>query len=1071
MHRLGRIAVRTGSGLVLLAVVAGIPAGLVTFIGWPLPDDLPTTWDQIAAILAGGFPDTAVVGLLAVALWLVWAAFVHALTVELAAARRGQPARRIRLISPMQALAALLVAGLAAGPAAASVAVIAPTPAHTPYAAGTAGGSQTGQAVAPVAAWPPDLRPAAGTDAAPRALPAASPASLDGVSTDSPRFALAARTGPLTVTAGGAQYTVIVQRGDTLWDLAQQWLGDAHRWKEIYHLNQDRYDGNGRLHRMAGGDHIEPTWHLVLPDDAAPPAGAKPRTFIPPATTTTPTTPPTATPTSPPSTPQAPAPSASAEPTATAQPSSRPATAEPTGVPGDDGVAGDVPSSARPSATGSVRATGTATAAPSASATPDTAPSQSDRSSPPGVSLTGDSWVDLGLALAIAAAAAVVWRLRRRRYTPRPPSAHTRLDDPDLTPLPEVVTRVRRGLRTPVPETDNRLHDLHDDDAADDLLDQAEDVEDALDEDGFTDADLPDETDTPEQSPAPPLNLPALGNPMLTAWPPAGLGLTGAGAEAAARGFLTAALAAGGLDDPHGRSSVVLPAATLATLLGAAAVNVPDTPRLTVTGDLAEALELLEEQTLHRTRMVYGHEVDTVAQLRDADPYEEPLPPVLLLADATVPHERARIAALLSQGQRLDIHGVLLGAWPDGSTVVVAGDGTTTAADGEGSRHGSHPADVGRLTVITAAEAAGLLPTLAESHTGLPQPPAPAEPPRTPVALVPPSTAADDLDQAANDADAPAQEPEHAATPGQVTSAAPPAEASDSPTIGAIPESPSTPVPALSGSAGDDDQELDDGETDDAADGPGVVAVQVLGLPTIVGADQEQPLRAKAMELLVYLIARGGGATIDAMKEDLVPDATVSKAPNRIHTYVYALRLALRRTGGSATYITHPRHRYLLNRDALDVDLWRLRDALSTAETATGDARIAALRQAVAAYRGPLADGTRYEWAEPYREAVRRQALDAHLALADALRDQPEQALAVLDTAIGHDPYAEQAYQAAMRCHADLDDSDAITARLTQLTHRLEELDTEPTDETRELAGALTDDVRRRARRNPGAAA
>lgn len=77
----------------------------------------------------------------------------------------------------------------------------------------------------------------------------------------------------------------------------------------------------------------------------------------------------------------------------------------------------------------------------------------------------------------------------------------------------------------------------------------------------------------------------------------------------------------------------------------------------------------------------------------------------------------------------------------------------------------------------------------------------------------------------------------------------------------------------------------------------------------------------------------------------------------------------------------------------------------------------------------------------------------------------------MLDAAIGHDPYAEQLYQAAMRRHADLDDLDAITARLTELTRRLEELDTEPTDETLELAGVLSDDVRRRVRRTPGAAA
>ena len=67
-------------------------------------------------------------------------------------------------------------------------------------------------------------------------------------------------------------------------------------------------------------------------------------------------------------------------------------------------------------------------------------------------------------------------------------------------------------------------------------------------------------------------------HPLMEVWPPAGLGLTGPGAEAAARGFLAAALAAGGLDDPDARTHVVMPSATAATLLGAAAVGLPDTP-------------------------------------------------------------------------------------------------------------------------------------------------------------------------------------------------------------------------------------------------------------------------------------------------------------------------------------------------------------------------------------------------------------------------------------------------------------------------------------------------------------
>src|SRR5439155_9433416 len=186
------------------------------------------------------------------------------------------------------------------------------------------------------------------------------------------------------------------------------------------------------------------------------------------------------------------------------------------------------------------------------------------------------------------------------------------------------------------------------------------------------------------------------------------------------------------------------PAGTLATLLGTHTANdtasdtvndtvtVADTGRLTVTTGLPEALNLLEEQTLHRTRLVFDHEVDDVAALREADPAEEPLPPLLLLADTAAAHERTRTAAVLTQGQRLDIHGVLLGAWPDGNTVVVAADGATSRAGSDRGRHGGHPADVGRLAVLDPAQTADLLRTLAEAHTGAAQP-------APPVAPVPPA--------------------------------------------------------------------------------------------------------------------------------------------------------------------------------------------------------------------------------------------------------------------------------------------------------------------------------------------
>jgi hypothetical protein len=91
-------------------------------------------------------------------------------------------------------------------------------------------------------------------------------------------------------------------------------------------------------------------------------------------------------------------------------------------------------------------------------------------------------------------------------------------------------------------------------------------------------------------------------HPLAAVRPPAGLGLTGPGAEAAARGFVTAGLAAGGLDEPDERTWVVMPSVTAATLLGTDVVALPHTPRLTVSAGLDEALDLLEAQTLHRSR-------------------------------------------------------------------------------------------------------------------------------------------------------------------------------------------------------------------------------------------------------------------------------------------------------------------------------------------------------------------------------------------------------------------------------------------------------------------------------------
>ncbi|MGI5214852.1 BTAD domain-containing putative transcriptional regulator [Plantactinospora sp. CA-290183] len=1034
-------AARRLAGLaVLMSLTAGVPYALVRHIGWPLPHHLPT-WQQIGGALASPLTDEMLGNALVCLLWLAWAAFVWSLAAEIVEVLAGIRLPQPKAIAPARGLAALLVAAVTGGVLA--TAAQASPPLGTPAAA-------IGHGPAATAALHPDnhRHPSASVQPAPANATTVSlqsqvsPQLTDSRAADQSVAGGRQVTGQVTLVASGQSYTCVVKRGDTLSEIAQEWLGDANRWPEIWALNRGtHFDTVGGT--FTSPHLIYPGWRLELPDDATPPARARPAT--PPA----PSKPSPQPQAQPPATaqPEVPAPAAPAQPqptpagTTTVTPSPSGSAASPPAT--DDGVSDPVPPALPPASPSSASAT------PTGSPTPSASPHQREQPTPapstPGVALDGGSWLDAGLVAALLAAVALVWAHRRRRYIPRPPKPHLRLDDPTVEPMPDVVTRIRRALRRPAHTTPTISHPVGQVDTGPDEEEHDPDDQPAQDNDALGPV------------------TPALSNPLIQVWPPAGLGLSGPGAEAAARGFLTAALAAGGLDEPDARSHVVIPSGTLATLLGAAAVTVPDTPRLTVTGGLTDALALLEEHTLHRSRACFEGEADTVSALREADPMAEPLPPMLLITDTTAAHERARIAALLTQGQRLDIHGILLGAWPDGDTVVVAEDGTTSPADGGARRHGAHPADIGRLSVIDPTEAASLLRILAESHNGEPQPPAPAEqPPSARNEPTDTTSPQDDQSRTPNDEKTPP-----ASTPAPAEPDPTPAPASRA-TTGRLPVTDDVSSGSASPSTTDDgssitsdhnrQQPAEAADIADAAAGgtPGHVEVQLLGQPRIIDLDPTEPLRGKALELLVYLAARGGTASQEAILEDLLPEASTSRAPHRLHTYVYNLRRVLKRTGGPATYLSHPDRRYILHRDTVSVDLWRMSDALAEANTATtGVERVTALRRAVQAYQGPLADGKGYEWIEPYREAVGRQAVDAALALANALTDAPDEALAVLTTAISHSPYVETLYQAAMRVHATLDDPAAIRDLQRQLARHLDEIDTEVSDETASLAQAL----------------
>ncbi|MEV4465134.1 BTAD domain-containing putative transcriptional regulator [Micromonospora echinofusca] len=849
----------------------------------------------------------------------------------------------------------------------------------------------------------------------------------------------------LTLVAAGREYTYTVERGDTLSEIAEQWLGDANRWREIFVLNRGtRFPDVGGT--LRNPNVIHPGWTLDLPANAAPPPGHRPR-----PKPSTPTPPEVGeTPTSPPARDVTP----SAGPAAPSKPHA-PAPSHTTAAPGGGSTAAPTPSDPADDVTAS-----------------QCSASQSSTGRTRGISLPSGSWVDVGLSFAIAAAVALVWIHRQRRYVPRATSPLPRYEDPDLAPMPRVVAQIRRGLRhaTARPQTTDRDITC---DADDDLNDQspahagsglgdvnAEGVTNTNDDPHHNSPDGPARRSLPVAS--------ALTHPLSVVWPPAGLGLTGPGAEAAARGFLVAALAAGHTNYLDERTQVVMPSATAATLLGTDTVTLVSTPRLTITGDVDEALQLLEAQAMHRTRLLYHHEVDTVTDLRAADPGAEPLAPVMLLADATERHQRARIAAALAQGQRLDIHGVILGSWPEGNTVDVATDGATTPGD-SAARHGHHPADLDRLTVLNPTETADLITTLAESHTGQRPAPAPAPTDDTPTAPQP----ASDLSLGTAK---PAKPTRTAAKNEKTVENSPPdagrqgenRDSHDPGTVAATTSGPEAGLRISEGASISGDVDLADTSGPDidqpsalAGQAPprkpqrGRVEVTVLGAPALVDCDPGRSLRAKSLELLMYLAVRDGSASTEAILDDLLPDAPASKALHRLHTYVSDLRAVLRHNAGPGTYLTHHNHRYQLNPDRFDIDLWRMRTAIRAADTANSQAeRLAALRRAVDTYR-PLAEDCDYEWLEPHRHAVRQEAFGATVALLNELAEQPAAQAAVLDTALHQHPYAETLYQKAMRAHAQLGHLDTVRALHRTLTRRLAEIDAEPHHDTVALADRL----------------
>ncbi|MGC4777575.1 LysM peptidoglycan-binding domain-containing protein [Micromonospora chalcea] len=212
VRRAGQVLTGLGALVVLVGVLAGGPVALLAFAGNPLPDHLPT-FAEIGTTLTSRDDGQLFLRALAVVGWFGWATFAFSVVVELLAAAVRRPAPKLPGMHRQQKAAAALVGSvaliLAASPAAASAATFtAPHP-----------------AVATVT---------------------------------SPVVATSQVTPPAPVAAEASDQAVYrVAKGDYLGEVADRYLDDFDRYKEL-----------ARLNRLADPDRIRPGQLITLPDGA-----------------------------------------------------------------------------------------------------------------------------------------------------------------------------------------------------------------------------------------------------------------------------------------------------------------------------------------------------------------------------------------------------------------------------------------------------------------------------------------------------------------------------------------------------------------------------------------------------------------------------------------------------------------------------------------------------------------------------------------------------------------------------------------------------------------------------------
>ena len=618
MARPARLAKGLGALALLASLVAGIPWALWHYVGWPLPHHVPST-GQIGHVLTQhGIAGRSLVDVLAVVVWITWAVLVASVAAEIPAALAGRRARRLPVAGVFQPLTGRLVAAVVV-----ACLALAPRPAPDTTTAPAALGLAAVRRPVAALVLSSDRQPLS------YRAPPTSPPGADTAATGT-----APPGTPAPGPVAGATRSYVVQRGDTLWGIAERELGDPLDWSQIYALNVGRPQPGGVT--LTDPHWIDPGWTLLLPT----PAGTAPATAR--------SSPPSSSPLTPPG--QA-VPGPGATPATTLPPT---ATSPTTAVPPPAGPpARPVPTSIVPDRTGHGRAPAPVNG---------TSLHPVDRGLDP-VRLPSGSVVAGSFAAGVLSAVALGRLRRRHAYRYHPPEPGRDLGPPPLRPTLRHLAWVAGDHDE---DTEVSLAATGGAQAAGTNATTT-----SADGTGF----LADDHERREHPGL--LEVGTRDGHLVTieVTDLSGVAISGPAADDVARAMLAGLVVRAGPG-----AAEILCATDLAERLLPGLGSEPALRRATTALEVAR---VVEAERITRTRRLDAVGARDAAAFREQHP-ENPLPALLVLTDAPTGESAGRWAALRAGTARLGIAVVFLGDTPAGTARIVT-DAARTVTDAEPS--------------------------------------------------------------------------------------------------------------------------------------------------------------------------------------------------------------------------------------------------------------------------------------------------------------------------------------------------------------------------------------------------